>query len=212
MWGYTTNDLGDNSWGIFGFPTNPPTPNLATDSAATIASDWSLWTTSDPEYPASFQTEFGASPSVSLLNVTVRSQFTDNVVNEVPAERRRGLRPGERPAVDDLGPGQREHLGRHERPVQPRRRDILGRLDARGRGNSFSNSDPTAQTGVMFRNDTTPSAAMAALVETPSQGVEFLWRTTAGGAAAPPGLRRFRAGVAGNRACGQRLHGLLFAR
>jgi hypothetical protein len=45
-WAYkSTSGLNPNSWGLYGPTYWPPTPNLSTDSAATIAADWQQWKT-----------------------------------------------------------------------------------------------------------------------------------------------------------------------
>jgi endoglucanase len=58
MWAYkATHDLVPDGWGWYDPAYWPPTPNLASDSAATIASDWQQWKTT---------TSFGLNPAVGL--------------------------------------------------------------------------------------------------------------------------------------------------
>lgn len=48
MWAYkATHGLNPDSWGLYDPTYWPPTPNISTDSAATIASDWEQWTTAN---------------------------------------------------------------------------------------------------------------------------------------------------------------------
>ncbi len=48
MWSYkAANALNPDSWGFYAPTYWPPTPNITTDTAATIQSDWSPWTTTN---------------------------------------------------------------------------------------------------------------------------------------------------------------------
>ena len=48
MWSYkSTNGMAPNSWGFYDPTYWAATPNVSTDSAATIAADWGQWTTSN---------------------------------------------------------------------------------------------------------------------------------------------------------------------
>lgn len=47
---------------------------------------------------------------------------------------------------------------------------------------SIQNTNAAAKAGLMFRNDASTASAYAAIFVTPSNGVRFQWRTTAGGA------------------------------
>ena len=59
MWSYKAKDgLLPDSWGFYDPATSmPPIPNISTDSAATIASDWQQWTTTNA---------FGFNPSLGI--------------------------------------------------------------------------------------------------------------------------------------------------
>ncbi len=48
-WSYkSSNGSGTNSWGLYNRKSSPPpTPNIQSDSSATISSDWSQWTTAN---------------------------------------------------------------------------------------------------------------------------------------------------------------------
>jgi endoglucanase len=46
MWAYK-NSVPGSGWGMYTPAWTPPTPNVSTDSAATIASDWGQWTTAN---------------------------------------------------------------------------------------------------------------------------------------------------------------------
>jgi hypothetical protein len=46
-WSYkASSGLYPDTWGYYDAKSWPPTPNLSTDSAATIAADWQQWKTS----------------------------------------------------------------------------------------------------------------------------------------------------------------------
>ena len=42
----------------------------------------------------------------------------------------------------------------------------------------FTNTNSASQAGLMFRNSTASTAAFAAVLDTPGNGVEFVWRST----------------------------------
>lgn len=78
MWTYkSTNGLNPTSWGFYGPTYWADTPNVSTDSAATIASDWQEWTTANA---FALNTDLGLSGNVNGASISSSSWF--NVVNQ----------------------------------------------------------------------------------------------------------------------------------
>lgn len=78
MWAYkATHGLNPDSWGFYDPSYWPTTPNVSTDSEATILSDWAQWQT-----PTSFtlNTSLGISGNQNGASVSTSSWF--NVVNQ----------------------------------------------------------------------------------------------------------------------------------
>jgi len=78
MWSYkSTHGLNPDSWGFYDPSYWPTTPNVSTDSQATIVSDWQQWAT-----PTSFtlNTSLGISGNLNGASVSTSSWF--NVVNQ----------------------------------------------------------------------------------------------------------------------------------
>jgi endoglucanase len=77
MWAYkSTNALNPTNWGFYGPTYWADTPNVSTDSAATIAADWQQWTTTNA---FTLNTDLGLSGNVNSASVSTSSWF--NVVN-----------------------------------------------------------------------------------------------------------------------------------
>jgi hypothetical protein len=57
MWSYKVGLGSNNGWGWYAKTKNPTTPNISSDSAATIANDWQQWKTT---------TSFSINSSVGL--------------------------------------------------------------------------------------------------------------------------------------------------
>jgi len=78
MWAYkSTNALNPSNWGFYGPTYWAQTPNVSTDSAATIAADWQQWTTANA---FTENTEIGLSGNVNGAGLSTSSWF--NVVNQ----------------------------------------------------------------------------------------------------------------------------------
>ena len=57
MWSYKIGLGSNNGWGWYALIHHPTTPNISSDSAATIANDWQQWKTT---------TSFGINSTVGL--------------------------------------------------------------------------------------------------------------------------------------------------
>ena len=80
MWAYKATDgLIPDSWGFFDPTFWATTPNITTDSAATISADWQQWTT-----PATFaqNTSLGLHGTASTGSTSINTSTWYNVVNE----------------------------------------------------------------------------------------------------------------------------------
>lgn len=77
MWAYkSTNALNPANWGFYGPTYWAQTPNVSTDSAATIAADWQQWTTQNA---FAQNTELGLSGNANGASIGAGSWF--NIVN-----------------------------------------------------------------------------------------------------------------------------------
>jgi aryl-phospho-beta-D-glucosidase BglC (GH1 family) len=77
MWSYkATHGLNPDSWGFYDPSYWPTTPNVSTDSEATIAADWEQWTTTNS---FTLNTSLGLSGNENGASVSTSSWF--NVVN-----------------------------------------------------------------------------------------------------------------------------------
>jgi endoglucanase len=77
MWAYkATHGLNPDSWGYYDPSYWPTTPNVSTDSAATIAADWEQWTTTNS---FTLNTSLGLTGNENSASVSTSSWF--NVVN-----------------------------------------------------------------------------------------------------------------------------------
>jgi endoglucanase len=80
MWAYkATNGLIPDSWGFYDPTFWATTPNISTDSAATIAADWQQWTT-----PATFaqNTSLGLHGTSNSGSTTINTSSWYNIVNQ----------------------------------------------------------------------------------------------------------------------------------
>jgi endoglucanase len=80
MWAYkATNGLIPDSWGFYDPTFWATTPNISTDSAATIAADWQQWTT-----PATFaqNTSLGLHGTSNNGSTTINTSSWYNIVNQ----------------------------------------------------------------------------------------------------------------------------------
>lgn len=80
MWAYKATDgLIPDSWGFFDPTFWAATPNITTDSAATISADWQQWTT-----PATFaqNTSLGLHGTVSTGSTSINTSTWYNLVNQ----------------------------------------------------------------------------------------------------------------------------------
>jgi endoglucanase len=78
MWSYkSTNALNPSNWGFYGPTYWANTPNVSTDSAATIAADWQQWSTANA---FARNTSIGLSGNVNSASVSTSSWF--NIVNQ----------------------------------------------------------------------------------------------------------------------------------
>jgi regulation of enolase protein 1 (concanavalin A-like superfamily) len=172
-WSYkSSRGSSPDSWGIYDPTRFPPTPNLLTDSAATIQSDWSQWTTANA---------FAINPLLrSALNVTVRNSFSDADVGEPGA-------PGA--ASYDATSGQWTVRGGGSDIWNSADQFNFASQNLSGDGSvvarviAVQDTDPWAKAGVMIRDGSGPAAAFADVVVTPGNGVAFHWRTSAGASA-----------------------------
>jgi aryl-phospho-beta-D-glucosidase BglC (GH1 family) len=80
MWAYKATDgLIPDSWGFYDPTFWATTPNITTDSAATISADWQQWTT-----PATFaqNTSLGLQGTASTGSASINTSTWYNIVNE----------------------------------------------------------------------------------------------------------------------------------
>jgi endoglucanase len=80
MWAYKATDgLIPDSWGFYDPTFWATTPNITTDSAATISADWQQWTT-----PATFaqNTSLGLQGTASTGSTSINTSTWYNIVNE----------------------------------------------------------------------------------------------------------------------------------
>ncbi|MGA9667821.1 MAG: RICIN domain-containing protein [Terracidiphilus sp.] len=80
MWAYKgTDGLNPNGWAMYGPSFWPTTPNVSTDSAATIAADWAEWTTTNA---FTLNTTLGFTESSGGGGVTLTTGTPYNIVNQ----------------------------------------------------------------------------------------------------------------------------------
>jgi endoglucanase len=78
MWAYkSTNALNPSNWGFYGPTYWATTPNVSTNSSATIAADWEQWTTTNA---FAQNPDLGLSGNVNGASISTSSWF--NVVNQ----------------------------------------------------------------------------------------------------------------------------------
>jgi aryl-phospho-beta-D-glucosidase BglC (GH1 family) len=175
-WSYkATHGSGSDSWGIYDrLRTPPPIPNLQTDSAETIAGDWSAWST-DNAFAINPMLE--AALSVNFTS-TLPGRFVDQDIN---APGRTGGAAYDRAGRDwivwgsgsDIW-GSADQFNYAAKPVQHSR--TISALVT-----SLANTDPWAKAGVMLRDSWDADAMFADVLATESNGLAFQWRDSTGG-------------------------------
>jgi aryl-phospho-beta-D-glucosidase BglC (GH1 family) len=178
-WTYkATHGSGSDSWGIYDrLRTPPPIPNLQTDSAETIASDWAAWST-DSAFAINPMLE--AALSVNYTS-TLPGRFIDQDIN-VPG--RTGGAAYEGATHDwivwgsgsDIW-GSADQFNYAAKPVR-RSRTISALVT------SLANTDPWAKAGVMLRDSWDAGAMFVDVLATESNGIAFQWRDSTGGSCA----------------------------
>jgi hypothetical protein len=175
-WSYkATHGSGSDSWGIYDrIPSPPPIPNLQTDSAATIASDWAAWTTDNA---------FALNPMLeAALSLTYSSAlpvgFSDQDINAPGKVGGAAYDPAASTWLvwgsgsDIWGNADQFHYA-----AKPTRRAQTLSAEI----TSLANTDPWAKAGVMFRDSWDAGAMFADVLATESNGVAFQWRAATGG-------------------------------
>jgi aryl-phospho-beta-D-glucosidase BglC (GH1 family) len=175
-WSYkSTSGSGSNSWGIYNrIKTPPPVPNLQTDSAATIASDWAAWITDNafavnPMLEAALSLTYGSTLPVG---------FSDQDVNAPGKVGGAAYEPASSTWLvwgsgSDIW-GNADQFNYAAKPVR-RVQTITAEIT------SLANTDPWAKAGVMFRDSWDAGAMFADVLATESNGVAFQWRSSTGG-------------------------------
>jgi aryl-phospho-beta-D-glucosidase BglC (GH1 family) len=176
-WSYkSTSGSGSNSWGIYDrIKTPPPIPNLQTDSAATIASDWAAWTTDN-----AFAINPMLEPALSLTyGSALPIGFADQDIN-APGRVGGAAYDSASGAWMVWGSGSdiwgnADQFNYAARSVGRARTTITAEIT------SLANTDPWAKAGVMFRDSWDAGAMFADVLATESNGVAFQWRAGTGG-------------------------------
>jgi len=79
MWTYKTSSSGTYGWGLYNTTASPTVPNISSDSAATIASDWAQWTTANAY---ALNTSLGFTPGSGGGGATLTTGTPFNIVNQ----------------------------------------------------------------------------------------------------------------------------------
>jgi regulation of enolase protein 1 (concanavalin A-like superfamily) len=174
-----------NSWGIYDpVASPPPTPNLVTDSAATIANDWSQWTTAN-----AFSLNTMLEPA---LNVTTRNNFN---ADDIGSPAVRGTAAYDNTAGQWTVIGAGTDIANGSDQFQFTSQPTTGDMTLVTRVTSLQNTSAAANAGLMFRDSTAAGAPMADVALTAGNGLIFQWRTVTGGTVSSTTIAGIAAGV-----------------
>jgi len=174
-WSYkSSNGSGTNSWGIYNKLGSPPAvPNLQTDTAATISSDWAAWKTDNA---ARVNTMLLGPLSVHLG--ALPGGFSDTDVN-APGVAGAASFDSSRGTWTIFGSGADiwGTAGQFNFASAP----FIGDGSIVAKVSNQSNTDAWSKVGVMMRASTASGSMYAAVMATPGNGVTFQWRNATGG-------------------------------